>query len=274
MADPALPDGAASPHRPGHRQEGWDLRFDWGPDGLAAIAPGAAAVVVVDVLRFTSAVSVAVGRGAVVLPYPWGRGEAARAYAREHGADLAGRREDGAWSLSPTDLARLPAGTRLVLPSPNGSALAFAARDGATGARVLAGCLRNAAAVAAVAGAAPGPVAVIAAGERWGHTGGPLRPSVEDLLGAGAVLDALVQRAGRSADGASPEALAAVAAFAAARHDLAGALARSASGRELAAVGFDDDVASAAVLDAEVVAPVLAGPEFAAVEDSEAGHLR
>jgi 2-phosphosulfolactate phosphatase len=273
-----VPDGdpaaGAPPHRPGHRQEGWDLRFDWGLDGLLAVGPGAAAVVVVDVLRFTSAVSVAVGRGGVVLPYPWGRDEAARSYARERGAELAGRREDGAWSLSPADLAALPEGTRLVLPSPNGSALAFAARDGVPGARVVAGCLRNAAAVAAVAGAPPGPVAVIAAGERWRHAGGTLRPSVEDLLGAGAVLDALVRRAGRSAEGASPEVRAAVATFAAAGHDLPGWLARSASGRELADVGFADDVAAAAALDAEAVAPVLDGDAFTAVEPPAAGRLR
>jgi 2-phosphosulfolactate phosphatase len=267
--------GSGPAYRPGHRQEGWDLRFDWGAEGLAAIADGAAVVVVVDVLRFTSAVSVAVGRGAVVLPFPWGRGDAARAYAAGHGAELAGRREHGAWSLSPTDLARLPAGTRLVLPSPNGSALAFAARDGVPGARVLAGCLRNAAAVAAVAGAAAGPVAVVAAGERWHDAaGGSLRPSVEDLLGAGAVLRALVEVAGRPGDSASPEARSAMAAFDAARADLGGWLARSGSGRELASIGFDDDVATAAVLDAEAVAPVLDGPAFSAVVASAAGHLR
>jgi 2-phosphosulfolactate phosphatase len=271
-------DGGPAPrpaYRPGHRQEGWDLRFEWGAEGLAAIADGATAVVVVDVLRFTSAVSVAVGREAVVLPFPWGRGDAARAYAADHGAELAGRREHGVWSLSPTDLARLPAGTRLVLPSPNGSALAFAARDGVPGARVLAGCLRNAAAVAAVAGAADGPVAVVAAGERWHDaSGGALRPSVEDLLGAGAVLRALVDLAGRPGDSASPEARCAMAAFDAARADLGGWLARSGSGRELASIGFDDDVATAAVLDAEAVAPVLDGPAFSAVVAPAAGHLR
>ncbi len=270
--DPEAETGAG--YRPGHRQEGWDLRFDWGAEGLAAVGPGAGAVVVVDVLRFTSAVSVAVGRGAVVLPFPWGRGEAARAYADSRDAELAGLREAGAWSLSPTDLARLPAGTRLVLPSPNGSALSFAARDDVPGALVLAGCLRNATAVAGVAGACPGPVAVIAAGERWGGTGGPLRPSVEDLLGAGAVLRCLVDAAGRPEATASPEARAAMAAFDAARDDLAGWLDRSGSGRELAASGFGDDVAAAAVLDAEVVAPVLDGPAFTPVVSPAAGHLR
>jgi 2-phosphosulfolactate phosphatase len=259
---------------PGHRQEAWDLRFGWGVDGLRAIAEGAAAVVVVDVLRFTSAVSVAVGCGGVVLPYIWGMGDAARAYAAHNDAELAGMREHGGWSLSPTDLARLSPGTRLVLPSPNGSALAFGAQDDAPGARVLAGCLRNASAVAAVAGAVAGPVAVVAAGERWRGNLGPLRPSVEDLLGAGAVLRALVDAAARPMESAAPEARAAVAAFDAARDDLNGWLRGSASGRELIAIGFGDDVDAAAVLDAEQVAPVLDGRAFAGVAPAGAGPLR
>jgi 2-phosphosulfolactate phosphatase len=255
-------------------QAGWDIRFDWGPAGLRAIAPGAVAVVVVDVLRFTTAVSVAVGRGGVVLPYVWAAGDAARAYAARHDAELAGRREHGGWSLSPTDLARLPAGGRLVLPSPNGSALAFGARDDVPDAVVLAGCLRNASAVAAVAAALPGPVAVVAAGERWRGDLGPLRPSVEDLVGAGAVVRGIVEVGGRDTAAASPEARAAMAAFDAARDDLHGCLAGSVSGRELLARGWSDDVAAAAALDAEAVAPVLDGSEFAAVTPATAGHLR
>src|SRR4029453_15046239 len=114
-----------------------------GVDGLSEVAQGAGAVVVVDVLRFTSAVSVAIGRGAVALPYGWARGaggalvrapggapgRAAAAYAARHDAELAGRREDGHWSLSPSDLARIPAGTRPVLPPPNGSAPPLGAHE-------------------------------------------------------------------------------------------------------------------------------------------------
>jgi hypothetical protein len=60
----------------------------------------------------------------------------------------------------------------------------------------------------------------------------------------------------------------------AARDDLGGWLARSGSGRELASVGFDDDVAAAACLDADAVAPVLDGAAFSAVAAPTAGHLR
>jgi len=232
------------------------------------VAAGAAAVVIVDVLRFTTAVSVAVGRGAVVLPYAWDLGDAPRAFAAAHDAELAGMREDGGWSLSPTDLARIPAGTRLVLPSPNGSTLAFGAGEAAPGARVLAGCVRNAAAVAGVAGGDGGPVAVVASGERWGGNLGPLRPAVEDMLGAGAVIDALVTAGagGRDPAGLSPEAQAARAVFAQARGDLCGWLMAADSGHELVERGWADDVEAAAALDAEKVAPVLDGVAFRGVE--------
>src|SRR5918995_3469653 len=99
------------------RQDGFDLRFEWGPDGLRQLGPAAGAVVIVDVLRFTTAVSVAVGRGARVLPYPWAGGNA-ETYAAQHNAWLAGRRENGEWSLSPTGLARLPAGGPPPAPPP------------------------------------------------------------------------------------------------------------------------------------------------------------
>src|ERR1700712_1919176 len=84
-------------------QGGFAYRFDWGPNGLRTLAPGAEVVVIVDVLRFTTAVCAAVESGATVLPYRWADG-GAEAYAADHDAALAGRREDGSPSLSPTDL--------------------------------------------------------------------------------------------------------------------------------------------------------------------------
>jgi 2-phosphosulfolactate phosphatase len=130
---------------------------------------------------------------------------------------------------------------------------------------VLAGCLRNAGAVASVAATTGGPIAVIPAGERWGGSLGPLRPALEDLLGAGAVLAALLDRCGCDPASASIEAQAAVTLFRAASDDLTGWLTRTGSGQELTAWGFDDDVAAAAVLDAEAVAPVLDDRTFRAV---------
>jgi 2-phosphosulfolactate phosphatase len=260
-------------------QAGFDLRFEWGPDGLRRLGPGAAAVVIVDVLRFTTAVSVAVGRGARVLPYPSEADGSPETYAAQHNALLAGSgRNHGGWSLSPTDLQELRAGTRLVLPSPNGSALAFGARQHARRAVVLAGCLRNASAVArwlaATTRAGAGPVVVVAAGERWPGDAGTLRPAVEDLLGAGAILRALRVVSGIAVEGISPEARAAMAAFDDARDGLWEWLLASGSGRELVAWGWRDDVEAAAALDVEAVVPVLDGAAFVGVTPAPTRHLR
>jgi hypothetical protein len=56
-----------------------------GPNGLQRLGPCAADIVVVDVLRFSTAVSVAVERGATVLPYTW-EDDRAETYAAQHNA--------------------------------------------------------------------------------------------------------------------------------------------------------------------------------------------
>jgi 2-phosphosulfolactate phosphatase len=247
------------------QQHGFAYRFEWGRDGLGALAAHCAVVVVIDVLRFTSAVCCALESGATVLPYRWNDANAS-AYAIEHRAVLAGRRESGGLSLSPTDLLVRSAGARIVLPSPNGATLVMAARRAGV-AHVLAGSLRNATATARTAkNLADGrPIAIIAAGERWAGTSGPLRPCVEDLLGAGAVLAALDPSSAMSPPRCSPEAAAARAAFIAARGQLLDTLLDCPSGRELVGRGWDDDVATSAALDVATIACVLDGDAFVAV---------
>ena len=246
-------------------QRGFAFRFDWGMEGLEALAAESAVIVVIDVLRFTTAVCCALEAGATVFPYRW-RDDTAVAYATERGAALAGRRELGEPSLSPTDLLTLAAGSRLVLPSPNGSTLAFAARE-SSGAHVLAGSLRNATATAEAAWrlAAGGPISVIAAGERWSTHDGPLRPAVEDMLGAGAVLAALDPSNAVSNPCCSPEAAAARAAFVAARPRLYDMLCGCSSGQELLERGWEDDVATSAAYDVSTTVCHLAGDQFVAV---------
>ena len=95
---------------------------------------------------------------------------------------------------------------------------------------------------------------MIAAGERWHHDDS-LRPALEDHLGAGAVLSALV-RLGHYAD-LSPEARAAVALWDATADQLLSTLHACVGGRELAAKGFIADVGVAADLDACDEIPVL-----------------
>lgn len=242
-----------------------DVRLDWGPIGAAAT--GADVCVVVDVLSFSTSVSVAVDRGTEVLPYAW-RGPDAQEYAARHDAVLAvGRLEslrDGtvvAPSLSPAGLLAADPLPRLVLPSPNGSTIAALARD--RGATVVAGCLRNAGAVAGSLAEALGAhrsIAVVAAGERWPD--GSLRPALEDHLGAGAILSALL----RLAPGArpSPEAAAAATLFESARDRVPQWLGECVGSRELAGKGFAEDVEIASALDATGVVPVLVDAAFVA----------
>jgi 2-phosphosulfolactate phosphatase len=221
--------------------------MDWGRAGVQLLAAEADLVIVVDVLSFTTAVSVAVERGAAVIPVR--DRVSSEAHARRIGATLAAADRGGPGpTLSPASLVALRHGERLVLPSPNGATCVSLAAG--AGASVITGCLRNAGAVARFAAARGGTTAVIAAGELWPDGG--LRPAVEDLIGAGAIL------AEMDADSMSPEASAAAAAFRAARDDLFGALTGSASGRELVDRGFSDDVAIAARLDVTDLVPVLA----------------
>lgn len=70
------------------RQHGFGVRFYWGLSGAAALAADADVVVLVDVLTFTTTVSVALDRGIEVLPYAWDD-PTAEAYANEHHATLA-----------------------------------------------------------------------------------------------------------------------------------------------------------------------------------------
>jgi len=234
-------------------QAGFRVRFGWGPNDTALLAPRSDLVVVVDVLRFTTAVTVGVERGALVYPYRW-HDDTARDFAAAVGAVLGGGADEAGRSLSPVSLQKMDAGERLVLPSPNGATLTLTAAEHCP--QVVAGSLRNASAVAERSAAIEGVVSVIAAGERWPDGG--LRPCVEDLVGAGAVLAAL------SVGDLSPEARSAVGAFAAARSDLAGWLKECSSGRELVAKDLEQDVAMAAELDCSTVCPILRGGAYLA----------
>ena len=187
-------------------------------------------------LSFTTCVDVAVGNGATVYPYRFKDASAVQ-YAQSKEALLAGGRGSAsAYSLSPVSLAAIPAQARLVLPSPNGSALTLATGDTPT----LAGCLRNGRAVADYAGQVGASVAVIPCGERWPDES--LRPAIEDWIGAGAIIQAL-------SGTKSPEAQAAQAIFESGQADLLQTVMACSSGKELVGRGFAADVVEAARLD-------------------------
>jgi 2-phosphosulfolactate phosphatase len=256
--------GATDPYS----QSSFGIRFDWGMQGATSISAGAAAIVVVDVLSFGTTLSVALDVGIQVFPYRF-RDASAAAFAASRGAVLAvGRREAGpsGVSLSPVSVRRAaqPGGplattSKLVLPSPHGAAICRQLGD-ATNAQVIGASLRNATACAEwVVKAVRGPIAVVAAGERW--PGDALRPAVEDLWGAGLIIDAL---AGLGISSVSPEAASARAAYRSLGRTPAMALAACASGRELSEDGYGEEIAVAAEIDVSRKVPILAGEAFRA----------
>lgn len=211
-------------------QSQFDIRLEWGENAIEQMAGDVDCVIIVDVMSFSTCVSIAVGKGARVYPYPW-KDDTATEYGNNLGAVTANttRRFEGeGYSLSPVSLVDIPPETKLVLPSPNGSALAFKARD--TGCAVFCGSLRNLEATA-IACAAYHRILVVPCGEKWPD--GSLRPALEDWLTAGAIISRLPKR------NLSPEAQAAAATFQALP---ATALRQSSSACELIERGFAADV--------------------------------
>lgn len=215
----------------------YQVRFEWGVAGLDRLAP-ADVIVVVDVLRFSSAVADRVAAGEGVL-LDGVRGNTAP--ERDAADGMSRGALDGA---------------------------VVAAHAGARGATVVLGCLRNASAVAAAVLAEQGrrgartSIAVIAAGELVSRDpSAPLRFAVEDLLGAGAVIDAL---GALGIDHTSPESAAAGEAFRGLRGALRHLLTASGSGQEMLERGRRAEVESAATLDAVTAVPVLRGGQFRA----------
>jgi 2-phosphosulfolactate phosphatase len=242
------------------RQEAYRVRFERGEHGALSLLsrrpPDVQVAIVVDVLSFSTAVDVAVARGAQVFPSRFKSLAESAQIAAMYDALLAvprGERSDASpYTLSPSTLDALPPGARLVLPSPNGARCVRAAYERSVPV-VIVGSLRNASAVAAFArdrAGKKGAIAVVAAGERWPD--GTLRPAVEDDLGAGAILAALDLDAV-----SSPEARYAANAFRTMRDALAGAVHECVTGRELAQAGYADDVACALEIDVSTNVPVL-----------------
>lgn len=226
-------------------QSDFSARFEWGYEGVEHVANGSDIVVIVDVLSFTTCVDVVVGRGGVVFPYRF-RDHTAKSFAIEKNAILAGKRGEPI-SLSPASLGSLPPRSRIVLPSPNGSTCTVLAEQ--CGGIVIAACLRNAAAVARYITQHGGTVTLIASGERWPN--GTLRPAIEDLIAAGAILESLHGHT------LSPEAQIAVSAYGAAKGSLLTTLLQAGSGLELTAKGYPEDVHVAAALNVSDAVPIL-----------------
>lgn len=238
-------------------QTGYRCRLEWGRRGARAAAERGDALVVVDVLSFSSCVTTAVAHGGLIRPCL--TTEEAERLQREWGGVVAVRRQEASeqnpYSLSPVSFLDMPAGTRVLLPSPNG---ATCCRLASADSLLIAGALLNADAVTnylseLLAQDANTVITVLPCGERWQipSEDGDLRFAIEDYLGAGAILSGLPALL------LSPEALLCANAFHASRNTLESLLWECASGRELRDRGYADDVRHAARLDLYAVVPML-----------------
>ncbi len=155
----------------------------------------------------------------------------------------------GRFSLSPASLLDIPPDTKIVLPSPNGASLSLST----SGTITLAGCLRNASAVAKAARRLGRRISVIPAGERWEDNS--LRPILEDWIGAGAIINQL-------SGSFSPEAQAARDVYRALGADLAQKIRDCVSGVELIERGYETDVALASELNVSSSFPILSDKAY------------
>lgn len=213
------------------------------------------ALIVVDVLRATTALLVLIERGCaevVVAPSV----AAARRFGRSHPAALTAGEEGGRapegfdFGNSPVAFARADvAGRQVVLATTNGTRALHAARDGAL---VLAGCLRNRAAVAreaADAAADRGADLTVMCAGREG------RFSLDDAYTAGGIVEAILTDAAPRREVVSTDAaLAAQALYRA--HPDAGAVFRiTQGGQNVIRIGLEEDVRYCAERDRSTVVP-------------------
>ena len=164
------------------RQGEYGVRFQWGPVVAPTLSEGVC--VVVDVLRFTTTVEAAVSRGVARYPYRW-RDATGAAFADSVQAVLAdGRDPAGPFAVTVEHgrarSRRVRGASVAQWLDVRGSGVAGRYPGGGRGA-----CGTPRRWGPGRAGRA-GRFTVIACGERWPD--GSLRPSLEDLLGAGAIL--------------------------------------------------------------------------------------
>lgn len=247
------------------------VHVEWGVPGALLAARRGDLVVVVDVLSFSTSVVEVVARDGVAFCYsPEELDEAGgrEQVGRVHDAVVLSKQRsvaEGEVSLSPASLQSIPIGERVVMTSLNGGRCASAA---AKAPWVAVGSLTNRTAVARrieallTEGTATrctvvpcaevwsGPFMASQVGDLSGVAANPLRPSVEDLMGAGSIVAALDSSVLRSV-----EATMASVVFESHAGRLASALQECVSGRELRERGFEADVEIAARIDAHAVVP-------------------
>lgn len=175
------------------------VKIDWGVEGLKYALRDNDIVIIVDVMRFSSAAVTAVAEGFVIYPVP--DNDKGLKLAGEIGAELAGKAPVARFSLSPLSYIKnnQHPNKRVVLASPNGATCAALVKEHDIG---YIGCFLNAEAVARraerEASESGRDITVIAAGEDRAaekdgrvyyvreNSGRVFAP--EDYLGAGAII--------------------------------------------------------------------------------------
>lgn len=239
---------------------------EWGFQGARRAAERNDIVVVIDVLSFSTTTTSAVRAGASVYPFPYKDYERAQEFANRVGAELktgATEGTPGRRALSPLGFGPRAAGRVYVLSSLNGATCSVLAKDAAA---LYVGALVNARATAhAVArrrrteGVA---VTLVPCGEQWPEVRpgeDPLRPCLEDYLGAGAILATL--------EGPfTPEAELCRRAYAAAGADVSRLVFECESGRELRDKGYEEDVVFSSQINTLDTVVVLADGKYVRAE--------
>lgn len=235
--------------------------MDWGVDGVRYALKNNDIVIIVDALRFSTAVTTAVANGFTI--YPVSDREKGEAVAASVGAEMSGRPGQARYTISPASfLEAQPTDNRkVVLFSPNGAACAELVGDGDT---VFIGCFLNARAVGrAVSAAAQGMnrnATVIAAGEQRAIDTGerivydreasyPVF-AIEDYLASGAIIGSIdIDK--------SAEASLCQFAYESARDQIRELLLGSFSGKYLIKNNLGDDILHAVRHDLYDIVPVV-----------------
>lgn len=236
------------------------IHIDWSIEGLQFALKNNDIVVIVDTLRFSSAVVTAVANGFTV--YPVANERAGEELAASVGAVMAGKPGKARYSLSPLSFFdRERAGTAVVLYSPNGATCAAHIQHKNT---AYIGCFLNARAVAqkvcACVNRTGRNVTVLACGEQRAFASGERIIyvkedaqrvfAIEDYLACGAILSCI--NIGKTAEATVCET-----AFEATCDHLLELMLGSFSGRYLYDKGLAADVEHAAKIDLYDVVPVV-----------------
>jgi 2-phosphosulfolactate phosphatase len=238
-------------------QSPFQCRMDWSTRGVEGASKRGDIIIVIDVLRFSSAIVNAVHNRTTIYPFPrtgdiveYGKLVGAEVYILESYV----AKKMGLPSLSVTSYNESHKGKRYVLSSINGATCTKAATEKCV---ILIGCLLN---ITAVANAANklrketgANITVIACGERWNSPSDEykeLRPGIEDYLVAGAILKKLEGTK-------SPEAKVCISAYKGSRPEMIELIMDSGSSRELLYIDFADDVKFSCQLDVFKDVPIL-----------------